>query len=187
MRYKDRLKTARSRVEGPLRFVDAFLYLVSPLAIITFIFLMIVVADELGQHVQMVRELDRYGVLVEGEWHPADEGDKYASVWVATGEMAPWGLPDYDIHLIKVRYYSARRLASLQEGQPVRVRYVDQVGMEERAVLEDDFPALRRWPGFLTDYLVPILICWGVIILHPDFLYLGLLPKEFSDPLTARS
>lgn len=186
MRDKDRLRTALFGAVSPLRFVDVFLFLVSPLAIIMFIFLMIIVADELGQHVQMIRDLDRYGVVVEGEWHPADEGDKYASVWVPTGEMAPWGLPDYEIHLVKVRYYSASRLAGLQEGQPVRVRYVNQLGMEERAVLEDDYPALRRWPGFLTDYLVPILICWGVVILHPDFLYLGLLSKEFSIPVAGR-
>ena len=43
MRHKGRLRATLFGVEGPLRFLDALLYLLSPLAIITFIFLMIVI------------------------------------------------------------------------------------------------------------------------------------------------
>ena len=172
--------TQRAAQKSLLGLLDVFCLLVSPLAIIFFIFVMIVVADELGQHVQMLRDLDQYGQVAEGEWHPADEGDKYASVWIPTGKLNSLGYPDYDIQLINVRYYAPRRLAELKVGQPVRVRYVDQYGHETHAVLEDDYANIRRWPGFLTDYIWLILIPWVVIIIHPDFLYLGLVKDPFA-------
>ncbi len=175
MWYKDRLKQRSLTILGML---DVFALAVSPLAIILFIFLMIAVADGLGQHVQMIRALDQYGVVGTGVWQGVSSDGKLGSIEVAEDAGEPIWLPVY------TKYYSSGALAGLQEGQRVRVRFVYQYGQETRAVLEDYYPDVRGYLGYITDYFWPILVSWLIIVAHPDFLYLGLAKdlKPFAMP-----
>lgn len=148
--------------------LDLFLYVLSPMVIIAFVVLCIVIVNGFGEHMDWLSALKEQNTLVEGTLGHFSEGDKM--IFVNLDKE----LNGFDSLVIYTRYYSAETLASLKEGQRVRVYCTVPPKYEARAALVDHFSEVQYYVGYFADLLVPFLLCWVVIVLHPDFLYLGL-------------
>lgn len=154
------------------QFLDAAVFFVSPLAVLGFIIFSIMTLDGFGQHVQFLRGIDGHGLESVGAWNPPSSSGKYAYVAFDKEENGQTGV------LVPVKYYCAETLAALQEGQKVRVRYALPPAYETKAVLVDEYHQVKGYTGYFTEVLWPFLVCWAVVAIHPEWLYLGFIIKN---------
>lgn len=150
----------------------------SPLAVLAFLVLLIVIVDGFAQHVTFLAALDRYGVTATGTWRGLSSDGKMGTVELPHAEG------DYAGVIIYAKHYRPASLAALREGQAVIVRYTGPPATpEERAVLVDYENEVRAYYGYLSDVFWPLLVVWAVLVVRPDVLFLGLLPAgEGSAP-----
>lgn len=156
---------SKNLLQNLLHGIDIFALALSPVAIIGFVFLTIIVLDGFGTHVNFVRTLEENGVVAEGTWY-YDGGDDPTAVVELTSQPGEY-------LVLYVKYYSASTLSSLKEGDMVRVRYTKPPEHEYHAVLEDHFAEVRGYWGYLKEMLWFYAFCWLMAVLHPDLLYLG--------------
>ncbi len=148
-------------------FLDALCFFLSPLAIIGFIIFAIMILDGFGQHVQFLRALEQNGVEASGAWNPPSKRGGYAYIAFETEQNGQTGV------VVSTKYYTRETLAALKKGQVVRVRYTHPPAYETKGVLLDAYGQVKGYTGYLSDILWPLLVCWAVVAVHPEFLYLG--------------
>lgn len=145
----------------------------APLAILGFVFLLIPVVDAFATHVQFMRALERDGVARSGVWAGTISQGKTGSVTLSQEESLWVWLP--------MQYYSVETRAGLRDGRPVRVRYVPEGKFAMRGVLESSYPQVRSSVYYLREYFWPLAVLWLLIVLSPDFLFLG-MPRVDDAP-----
>lgn len=160
-----KLGTAGGLLKQVLRTVDVFVLALSPMAILGFVIATIIMLDGFGTHVNFVRALQQDGQLGSGTLYYDGPADTTAVVELDE--------PDGEMLILYTRYYSPATLNSLAEGQTVRVRYTAPPEHEYKAVLEDHFDEVRAYWGYLKEVIWVLAVCWFMLVLHPELLYLG--------------
>lgn len=155
-----------------LRLLDTLCMALSPLAVVGFVVVTIIVLDGFGTHVNFVRALQQDGQLGSGTLYYDGPADPTAVVELDE--------PGGEMLILYTRYYSTATLNRLAEGQTVRVRYTSPPRHEYKAVLEDHFDEVRGYWGYLKDVLWFYAALWLIVVLHPDWLFLGLNPPGDS-------
>lgn len=144
--------------------LDNILAVLSPLAIIGFVFGAIILITNGIEHYSLVQRLEREGVvnLAKVSYIPND-GDIQVTFTTSDGEERT--------HFIRRKYYPPELLRQLALGDSVKIRRLAQE-WEYDAVWEDHFPAVQGYLGFAAAPGVMVLVCWVVVLVHPEFLYL---------------
>jgi hypothetical protein len=162
------MQPARTLIAKAFHLLDVLAAVLSPLAIVAFLVLMIVLLDNFATHMRLLREIDQFGVDVTATWRGVS----------SDGSMGVVELPpvegDYQGAVIYTKHYRAASLAGLQVGQAVQVRYTLPPEADFHAVLLDHIGEVRAYSGYLRELFWPLLFTWGILLLRPDFLYLGL-------------
>lgn len=160
-----KLGAAGGLLKQVLRIADAFVMVLSPMAILGFVIIAIIVLDGFGTHVNFLRALEEHGTIAAGTLHYDGADDPTAVVEVDGAQT--------EYHVVYLKYYSKDTLAALADGQVVRVRYTAPPVYEYRAVLEDHFDEVRAYWGYLKEVIWVLAVCWFMVVLHPELLYLG--------------
>jgi hypothetical protein len=153
----------RAAVQSILRVGDVFLLAVSPLAILMFVVGLIVLADRAGEHNRFVRDL-RAGSVVNAEVTEVDQEEDLITVRYLAGGEERYGL-------LYTHYYPGA-FEDLRAGQSVRVRILPQA-YEARVAWEERFAQVEGYLGYAVEPGIILAIAWLVVVLHPEFLYLG--------------
>jgi len=147
---------------------DTLLMLLAPLSVIAIVVCVIVLLDRGGTHFRMVQKFERECLVVEARIvvsEPAEsigwmvEFDDPVQAQTRTG----W-LEDH--------YYSAEVKATFARNARVIIRYLPQP-YETDVVLNDHFGQVQRYWGFAYDVGIMFLVSWVIVVLHPEFLYIG--------------
>ena len=75
------------------------------------------------------------------------------------------------------RYYPEEvvsELMLLQRGEMVEVRYAEQA-YENNVILMDQYDAFINYKGYLVDAAGIVLVCWIILILHPEVMLFSLV------------
>lgn len=152
-----------------LALLDSVILALSPMTLIAFIVLCIILFDGFGSHVQFVRAMEENGVAAIAIWQKPDPQYEFV---ILDLEQADHGISSVTVY---TKYYSPETFAALKAGQRVRVRYTYPPEYESKAVLADAFGEVKGYTGYISDIIWPILICWLLLALRPDFVYFGLL------------
>ena len=156
-----------------LKWLDVYCFFLSPLAVIGFIIFSIITLNEFGKYVQFRQAIERDGVVSRGTWFGVDEDDIYGNVYFAEIENG------YDFVFIPLKYYTPETLDRIRKGQVVEVRYVYPPEHEIMGVLVNEYAEFNSYTGYLTDNLWPLVLCWLIVIVRPEWLLLGLVdPPE---------
>lgn len=148
--------------------LDVICLILSPFAILFFIVLMIIALDGFGEHVQFLSAIDHQGVEAVGRWTGYDPGDTLVAV-----ELTPvHGTSEWAV--VYTKYYSKETLAGLKYDQTVRVRYTTDPKLSGKAVLLDAYDQVKGYHGYITSVIWPLVICWLVVVIHPEFLFFAL-------------
>lgn len=164
--------------------LDVLIAVLSPMAIIGFVVLAIVALDGFGAHVQTLRTLEQHSAVTTGKWSPPSSVPGMAYVHFDQEQNGETGV------IVYIKYYNKETLAGLREGQQVRVRYTYGPRVETRGFLVDEYAQVTGYVGYLTELFWPFLVCWLMVVIRPDFLYLGfsnpwkdgLAPKKEAQP-----
>lgn len=160
-----KLGTAGGLLKQVLRTVDVFVLALSPMAILGFVVIAIIALDGFGTHVNFVRGLEQHGAIAAGTLYYDGADDPTAVVELAGGQQ--------EYLVLYMKYYSRDTLAALSDGQTVRVRYTAPPEHEYKAVLEDHYDEVRAYWGYLKEVIWVLAVCWFMLVLHPELLYLG--------------
>jgi len=156
----------RSIWVGSLKGADIILMVLSPLAILMVIVGVIVLMDRGSEHDRFVRSMREDGQVIEGIISGLDREDEIIFVHTTSqGEDSYW--------LLYTKYYP-EALDLLDEGQKVRIRYLPP-GYEAEVIWEDHFDAFEGYRGYALDVGVMLLAAWLIVVIHPEFLYIGYL------------
>ena len=120
-------------------------------------------ADRAGEHNRFVRDL-RAGSVLYAEVTEADPAEELIVVRYLAGGEEKYGL-------MYTRYYPGA-LEDLHVEQGVRVRILPQA-YEARVAWEDHFAQVESYLGYAIEPGIILAIAWMVVVLHPEFLYLG--------------
>lgn len=156
--------------------IDVISLSLSPVAIFAFIVFFIMVLDAFGSHVQFVTSMEQKGTVQMGIWKGISDDAVYGFVELSPGD-------GNGVLLIPLQYYSSGELSALKEGQPVKVRYAELPDYSVKGILENEFLQVKYYAGYLKDYFWPLFFCWGILVLHPDFLLLGLTQTPKKSPV----
>ncbi len=157
-----------------IKILDAFLLLISPLAILMFVVGTIMALDGYSTHRDFLRRLAQNGATAQAIVERADE------TWVFVRFADPQGDPAR-VGLVRRSYYPAQVLAALQPGARLEIRYLLPI-FESQAVITDRMADVEGYWGFLWQPGILLLASWVVIILHPEPLFWGFvdLPAAFE-------
>gem|GEM_PF-3475349 len=134
---------------------------------------MIIGLDEYAAHYQKVTQFEKNMIISTGIWEYFHNDGK--SGWVKIQDERCLNTLYLD-----TRYYSAAALATLEDGKEVRVRYSVP---DCRAYLDVYYAEFRYNLKGLQEFIPLFLFCVMVLILKPDFLYLGLIDlSDTPDP-----
>jgi len=147
-----------------LKRLDVFLFLLSPLAILCVVVAVIVLADRYATHRGDVLAFEREGAPVSAAVFRIEPEDGLVIVAYPEGGETRYGL--------MYTHYYPQALTVLNEGQRLTVRALP-AGQGDRVVWEERFGQFAGYWGYATAPLGMLVCAWAVVILHPEFLYLG--------------
>jgi hypothetical protein len=147
-----------------IRLADIFLFAISPLAILMAVVALIVLADRASEHNRFLRELRASGQVTNAEVSGIEW--EYALVFVRYIQEG-----EERFGLLYTRYYP-EAAHQLQLGQSLRVRYLPH-GSAEEVIWEDHFSAVENYYGYAREGGIMLAVAWIIVVLHPEFLYLG--------------
>ncbi len=154
-------------LRGLVQKVDLLLFVFSPLAILCVLFMLIVLAERYFGHREAVETYQRDGIAVVGTVQRVDVPEQLVFVEFTYQGEARTGL-------LYTRYYPAA-LELLRGGQALGLRALPP-SLGDRVVWEEHFDEFAGYWGYASEVLIPLLCAWALVILHPEFLYMG-----FSD------
>ena len=154
-------------LRGLVQKVDLLLFVFSPLAILCVLFMLIVLAERYFEHREAVETFQRDGIVVIGTVQRVEVQDQLVFVnFTNQGEAR--------IGLLYTRYYPAA-LEQLRAGQTLGLRVLPP-SLGDQVVWQEHFDEFAGYWGYASEVLIPLLCAWALVILHPEFLYMG-----FSD------
>ena len=178
-RLKAALQLAFKGIKAVLRILEGFLFISTPLIIILFVILVIVLLDSFGTHWKYLKKMESEGAVVWGmmsdTYDPDEEGETYLAV------RYPTYYDPEEIGLVRIAFYSQEQLLSLREGDAVEIRHLPNE-LETTVMLEQYFDPLRNLWQVNQTYVIILAVCWLIIAWHPEMLYLGYQDKEKYDP-----
>jgi hypothetical protein len=157
-----------------VHWIDAGLLVMSPLAILMVIVAVIVLLDRAGEHAQFLNAMHTHGRVVDGQVSGVEREDALIFVRYIDGGQEETGL-------LYTKYYP-EALNMLNEGQALRIRF-DPHDVDRNLVWEDHFSAVENYWGYAVDSGLMLLIGWLIVVIHPEFLYIGyaeIQPKAVS-------
>lgn len=172
--WRHSLRKIQRAIQGILTTLDVLLLILSPLVIILFVVLVIVLLDSFGTHWRYLNRLAEqgstaWGVMVES-FQPDDEEEVYLAIRYPTPQN------NDEIGLLRMAYYSKAELLRLHEGDVVKVRYLPDQS-DVTVMLEDSFSPLSRFLLLNRINLILLVVCWAILAWHPEFLYLGFITR----------
>jgi hypothetical protein len=154
------------------KLIDSISLFLSPFAILVFLIFALFALDAFGSHVQFVRSLDQEGIVTTVTWEGLYNDRKTVSVELDNEENK------FSYVYLDLKYYTPSKVSSLQAGQRVKIRYTQNIDFAMHGVLEDEFDQVRIYFGYLETYFWPLFTCWGILVLHPELLFVGLTGAE---------
>lgn len=152
-----------------LTYLDGFILIISPLMILLFIVGVIALMDRTGNHQSFLRKMDQGLVTtatVSSLLHSDDSDELNIAVnFIDLLQQERFGL-------IKTMYYPTEIVNSIKPGDIVNIRYLEP-GYESQVILNDYYANVRNYFGFAYDVIVVMVVAWGFIIIHPEFLFWG--------------
>lgn len=147
--------------------LDLAAFWLSPLAVLGIAFLALIGAVRFGEHQALLTALAADGVETWGIWY-APSGD--SRLGVVEFDQEQHGLTGV---VVDTRYYTAEILAALKQGERVLVRYLYLPKHDPQGFLAGALPQVQRYTGHLAGLFWPFLVCWLVVVVHPEWLFLG--------------
>jgi len=178
-RFVAALRPVFRAIKALLHMLDGFLLILSPLIIILFVILVIVLLDNYGTNWKYLQKMQAEGEVVWGvmvdTYDPAAEDETYLGVIYPT-----YYDPD-EIGLLRIAHYSSEQLLTLHEGAAVEIRHLPN-DLEETVMLQRFFDPLGNLWQMNRINVAILLVSWLIIAWHPEMLYLGY--GEKIDPFT---
>jgi hypothetical protein len=137
---------------------------VSPLAILVVVVALIILAERAGEHNRFMREMRESGQVVDAIVSGVDQEAQLVFVRFAEQD-------ENQVWLLYTHYYP-EALEQLSKGQTVRVRYLP-ASSEAKVLWEDHITAAYTYWGYAVDSGMMLIIAWLIVIIHPEFLYIG--------------
>jgi len=172
---KGPISTLRKFIHGTWQFFNVLLMAIAPLAFIGFVVALIALPSGWGEHRQFVRRLDEFGQVTEGVVTSTSPENN----WVFVDYVDNAGKERYGV--IDMFYYTDDALwQTLKPETKVTLRYLPwHVPNNDRVILAEYYADVRDYRGYFSPDLVGLLlVCWGLVILNPYFLYFGLVDAE---------
>lgn len=151
-------------------YLDGFILLISPMTILLFIVSVIAILDRVGNHQSFLRNLDQSGMVTTATVSSFFQSAVSGEPTIAVDFIDP--LQQERTGFIKTKYYPAEIIASIHRGDIVNIRYLEPA-YESQVILNDYYANVRNYFGFAYDVIGMMLISWVLIIIHPEFLFLG--------------
>lgn len=169
------MQTLKKYIGYLLKGLDAILMVLSPLMIVLFIISVIMGIDYSSANMRLVKALEQKGVVTTATVN-------YISIRldsITVDLTAPDGSTVNGY--LDLKYYSEEVIQSLSVGDKITVRYVPGINNYPiDLVLEQHFDQVRGYMSLaLRQVIIMGLVSWGIIITHPEFLYIG-YGKEFT-------
>lgn len=144
--------------------LDLILLTLSPFAILMFLVGAIGFTEAYGTHRAFVRSMTERGLIAEAQISMYQAGDQYIAVEFRdeNGETR-YGTID-------TRYYNLEKLENLDST--LSIRYLPE-RYESSYIIEDYFFDFRDYNDNLVTPFLLMAISWLVIVLKPQFLYIG--------------
>ena len=164
-------KKLRKYILAIKAFIDVLLLAISPMALLMLIVVVIMLPDNYGAHRRLREALEKTPQTAMATITNCYEEDRYCSA----------GCVDTDgqEHYCKLdwRYYPEEirvGLARLERGDMVTVRFAPQAPNGE-VVLAEHYEVFTEYKGYLYDLGIVGLVCWGILILHPEIMLFSLV------------
>lgn len=150
--------------------IGLLLGLLASLAPLFFVVGVIAAFDRYASHQTFLENLSRYGRETQGIISYVDLESRRAGVDYLNAD----GQEQYGV--LRLEYYPDSLLAGLQPGQPVSILYIDALvsGYEQTALSENLSQVQNHFP-VSPDIFVMLVLAWLVIMLKPQFVFLGLV------------
>lgn len=138
---------------------------------IGFVMAGVMLLAEFGGHRQFVRRLEEEGRVTQATVESLSPDYGWAHVTYA-GED---GETRYGV--LEMDYYPPAMWDELQSGAEVEIRHLPwRLPGSDRVVLNQQMAAVRRYRGYLFSDMLSLLgICWLVLVIKPQLLYVGLV------------
>ncbi len=135
---------------------------------------LIILLANYGEHRQFVQRLETEGLETQGsvDFASPEYGWAHMDYVDADGEARSGVL---DMH-----YYDPELWQTLTPDTSVPLRYLPwHIPGSDRVILAEHFAEVQAYHGYLAPDLLGLVgICWLVVILKPQFLYVGLIDAE---------
>lgn len=165
------------------KFIDILLLAISPLMFIGVLVALIALVTRHSEHRQFVRRMNESSLVTQGTVESASpEND-----WVFVRYLDEAGETRQGV--LGMFYYDDPALwASLTPDAEVTVRYLPwRIPGNDRLVLAERYAEVRGYRGYFSfDVIGLLLVCWVLVIIKPQFLYIGLVDADllFTNGLT---
>jgi hypothetical protein len=128
--------------------------------------------DRWGAHNRLLQKLETYGRIVDAtvSWIDNENGTAGLHFDNAQGE------PDFGTLDLYYHYYPPEVIESIQEGDTLRVIYIDALISEGgKAVLLEYYQEIKHKPSIPNDIWGILGISWLIIAIQPQFVFLGMV------------
>ncbi|HNT53158.1 MAG TPA: hypothetical protein PKG95_00490 [Anaerolineaceae bacterium] len=155
--------------KGVLSMGDMFCLALSPIASVGFVIFLIILASGWGGHLSLIHQYETGGRTTTARilYDPDPDSD-----YLFLDYNGAAGAPESGF--IRTRYFKAETIAKYQQGQFLQVYYLPEK-VEHEVIPVADFAEFRQYRGYWQDIWIPLLISYVIMIVHPEWLYLGLL------------
>lgn len=154
-----------------------FLLFLAALAPLMFLVGVIVAIDRWGTQNRFLRNLEAYGKTADAKVSYIDDEYGYAGLDIidSTGNEK-FGRLD-------LRYYSPEVVKTIQPGKALRVIYIDKLISEsEKTALAEYYEDVKSAPPVTADVWWMLGIAWLIVMLHPQFTFLGMADLDVLIP-----
>lgn len=150
--------------------IDALLWLASPIAILFFLLLGLMVPVELSEHLDRLEQLEKEGVVIEATVYSISQGGGvHFSFEEVTGEL--------ETRLFSHSSYPDEVRETLKLDSVHRIRYIPDnrdISPWLEAQLADEYDIWRKFSGGFLG----LGLMWLIIVIRPDFLYFSLFEEK---------
>lgn len=151
--------------------VDVVLLILSLFAIILVVIGALMTVENVATHRRYVWRLEEAGQVTQGtvDFQSPEHDWIFIEFTDAQGETRST--------VLEMKFYPESAWERLTPGTQVAIRYLPypQIG-SDRIVLEREFERVKDYVGFFeNDAGTVFLVCWAILILKPQVLYLGLV------------
>ncbi len=145
------------------------------MVILLFVVAVIVLIERVGGHYRMVRAFEQRSLpaaaVIEGR-EPSETLGWYAVFQDEQGQERSG--------FIEPAYYPEALQQQLAYGAEIRIRYLPESYASE-LILDGRLDDVRFYWGYARDVLWVLLVCWVLIIVHPEALYIA-----YVDPFSEK-